>query len=375
MKRTVQLAIPVATLLAMHIPAGYGQLFDSGSDGSLGPLVVIGQPQILNIPSNGVFNFTTITVNQGQTLRFNGNALNTPVYLLATGDVVINVNSEIQVDGSNGNQSANTDGGAGGAGGFDGGRAGADGQGPGAGRAGGTGTGESSAGGGSYGTESGSSSTNRGSAYGSPLLVPLVGGSGGGGAPDGGGGGGGGAILIASSTRIVHNGTIRARGGSGRGFTDNNGSGGAIRLVAPAVIGGGGFDISGSGKGRVRVDSMDRTGLSLGGTYSLGSFMTVFPPGNPRLDITQAAGTVIPEGTNTPVTVSLPFGSSTNRTVTVQARNFGEVVPIELALVSEIGQTVRIQTNIDNTTVNPATVTVPVAFQINTPTTVKAWTR
>ena len=374
MKRTMQLTIPMATLLAMHIPAGYGQLFDSGSDGSLGPLVV-SSSLALNMPSNGVFNFTTITINGGHVLTFNRNALNTPVYLLATGDVVINGGAEIQVEGSGGNQSANTDGGAGGPGGFDGGRAGADGQGPGAGRAGSSGSGADAAGGGSYGTTgSGSTSTNRGSTYGSPLLVPLVGGSGGGGAPGGGGGGGGGAILIASSTRIVHNGVIRVRGGSGSA-ADNRGSGGAIRLIAPAVIGGGGFDASGSGNGRVRIDSIDRTGMSLSGPFSLGSFMTVFPPGNPRLDIIQAADTTIPEGTNVPVTVSLPFGSNTNRTVTVQARNFGGVVPIEVALTSGIGQTVRIQTNIDNTTLNPATVTVPVAFQLNTPTTVKAWTR
>ena len=103
--------------------------------------------------------------------------------------------------------------------------------------------------------------------------------------------------------------------------------------------------------------------------------MTVFPPGNPRLDIITAAGTVIPEGTNAPVTVTVPFGSDPNRTVVVQARNMGADVPIEVVLTPHIGPSIKILTNINNTAANPASVTVPVTFPINTPVAVNAWIR
>jgi hypothetical protein len=189
-------------------------------------------------------------------------------------------------------------------------------------------------------------------------------------------------VLIASSTRIVVSGAIRCNAGLGHA----SGSGGAIRLVSPIVSGAGTLQASGlccvpenGGGGRVRVDTIDRSGFALvidAGSFSIGSFMTVFPPGPARrLDIIQAADTTIPEGTDAPVTILLPFGSDTNRTVTVQARNFGAVVPIEVALSPQLGSAIKFQTNIDNTTLNPATVTVPVGFPLNTPTTVQAWTR
>ena len=63
--------------------------FDCGSDGSYGPINVQADTT-LDMPSNGVFHCTTITVASGKTLRFNKNPLNTPVYLLAIGDVLIN---------------------------------------------------------------------------------------------------------------------------------------------------------------------------------------------------------------------------------------------------------------------------------------------
>ena len=52
----------------------------------------------LALPTNGIFNCTTITIASGATLKFNPNALNTPVYLLATNDVTIN--GTIDVSGS-----------------------------------------------------------------------------------------------------------------------------------------------------------------------------------------------------------------------------------------------------------------------------------
>jgi hypothetical protein len=140
------------------------------------------------------------------------------------------------------------------------------------------------------------------------LLVPLLGGSGGGGQTDGfGGSGGGGAILIAANTRISlsFDSSVRARGGLSNG-SFNEGSGGAVRFVAPLVQGNGEIDLTGGNRGaagRLRVDTIDRTQIQfrtpgVAGALSVGGFLTVFPPNNPRLDIIAAAGTTIPEGTN-----------------------------------------------------------------------------
>jgi len=52
------------------------------------------------MPPNGIFNCTTITVASNVTLTFVPNSLNTPVYLLAQGDIVIN--GIIDVSGQNG---------------------------------------------------------------------------------------------------------------------------------------------------------------------------------------------------------------------------------------------------------------------------------
>lgn len=228
---------------------------------------------------------------------------------------------------------------------------------------------------------SGAANTNKGLAYGSKLLIPLVGGSGGGGVhgnPGAGGGGGGGAVLIASNTRIrFQPGTIQANGGNGAA----GGSGGAIRLVAPRIEGEPRLAVSpGSwgGFGRIRIDVIERDALNLGfdPTYmSLGSFLKVFPDVPSRLDITQAAGTTIPEGTAGPVIVELPFGSTTNRTVTVQARDFGAIVPIRVVLTPESGDPLVYDAQIDNAAANPASQTVNVTVPVNTRVAVHAWTR
>jgi len=377
MKTKLLLFIVLAASFAAPGPSARAQSFDFGSDGSMGALNVTSDTT-LNLPPDGIFRFTTISVNAGATLRFNRNAMNTPVYLLATGDILIN--GTIDVSGSDGQFASPFNGGAGGPGGFDGGVRGADGHGPGAGRTGADG-GAGLVGGAAYGTPGPIATTNNGSVYGSPILVPLVGGSGGGGSVSVGGGGGGGAILIASNTRIrfLSPGEIKSIGRRGGG----SGSGGAIRLLAPDVSGNGllgafGSDASG-GDGRLRIDTIDRAGIAFNSynsvPISIGAFMTVFPPGNPRLDIVQAAGTTIPEGTNSPVTITLPVGSDPNRTVTVQARNLGTVVPIEVVLTPDEGLSVTVQTQIDNLTANPATVTVPVTFPVNTPVAVNAWRR
>jgi hypothetical protein len=400
--KTIYISLLALLLSSMAVADPLAQGFSSGSNGSYGPLDITTNTT-LELPGDGIFHCTTVNVAQGSTLRFKRNPLNTPVYLLATSNVT--VNGTIDVSGSNSDPNV-PDGGVGGPGGFDGGKPGFGSVPPGTGHGPGGGGGgvydrnsPSGAGCGSYGTvgESGSS-TNKGRIYGSPLLIPIIGGSGGGGtagAPGrgGGGGGGGGAILISSSTRIDvgSTGKILAMGGGNRASGDdwpaylhNPGSGGAIRLVAPTIAGTGQLNAwSGNnvwgGHGRIRVDSINRTALQFSfqpaSVTSVGSAMFVFPEPRPRLDIIEAAGRVIPEGANAPVYIQLPFGSATNRTVKVQARNFNTVVPIKVVLTPDNGPQTSFLAQIDNKTTNPAQVTVDVVVPVNVQVTVNAWTR
>ena len=165
----------------------------------------------LPLPPNGIFNCTTITVASNATLTFTPNALNTPVYLLAQGDVAINGTIDVS-----GYANAGAQGGLGGPGGFAGANGGylnlpgGDGHGPGGGHCA-PGLGPNAVGSAWSATnpQNARGTTNNGSVYGSPLLIPLVGGSGGGGTSDGpGGSGGGGAVLIASNTRIYVGGSL-----------------------------------------------------------------------------------------------------------------------------------------------------------------------
>jgi len=387
--KKIQILLAVGLLIGGSTRA-LAQAFSSGSDGSYGPIDITVNT-VLDVPPDGIFHATTITVGPNVTLSFNRNALNTPVYLLATGDVTLT--GDIDVSGLSGNSVV---GGLPGPGGFNGGNPGSvstpagDGYGPGGGKAGTGGTGNSDhhAGPGGHATVSSATSTNKGAAYGSALLIPVVGGSGGAGSfgtPGYGGGGGGGGLLIASDTRIDFTTTladIRALGGNSLNSSwSNGGSGGAIRLIAPVVSGNGRLDVVGrnwGAAGRIRIDTLDRTALNLtfnpAGITSIGSLMTVFPTPVPRLDIIEAAGTVIPVGSG-PVVFTLPFGSSTNRTVRVQARDFNDVVPIRVVLTPDNGSGISYDAEIDNQTANPAEVTVNVDLPVNVQVAIDAWTR
>lgn len=401
----------LAVIWTVALPQAQAQGFSSGSDGSYGAMNITSNTT-LALPADGIFRCTTITVASGATLKFTRNPLNTPVTLLAQGDVI--VNGTIDISGSA--AAANFVGGMAGPGGFDGGPGGFSsgnsslpggaGLGPGAGLSGnGAGGSPTAAGSGAYGSQVGGWLDARdGQTYGSLLLIPLIGGSGGGGIDgnqNGGGGGGGGAILIASSTiiRINSTGGIISRGGLGYlpAGTGNGGSGGAVRLVAPRVYGIGTLDVRGSGycgmecghqsgAGRIRIDSIfrveptnavDNIGFNFQplNVTSIGSAMVVFPPNSPRLDILEAAGRVIPEGTNSPVFVELPFGADTNRTVVVQARNFGTNVPIRVVLTPAAGDPISYDSQINNLSANPAQATVNVGFPVNTVVAVNVWTR
>lgn len=337
-----------------------------GSDGSAGALDVQANT-VIPLPPDGRLNYTTVNVAVGATVTFAKNNLNTPVYLLATGDVFIG--GTLNVSGGNGSSNPAMAG-VGGPGGFSGGLPGMGTMPPGAGQGPGGGKGGywdndrvTQAGAGAYGDQgywwtcnvgSGARTWGRnGTTYGGPLLIPLVGGSGGGGTwgqPGTGGGGGGGAILVGSATSITVGGSILARGGTGAMPCTGNwqstpmnasGSGGAIRLVAPVVRGAGVISVAGArtpdcscagngtAYGRIRIDALTRNEMTFnydGAPHlvSLGTFLAVDPPTVPKLEVVSVAGQAVPPGQS--ASIVLPFGTPAEQLVRVRASGFGSAV-------------------------------------------------
>jgi hypothetical protein len=206
---------PLVVILSLPFFAA-AQSFSSGStgaDGALDLAVMSCNPCEIQLPESGILNYTTIRIPAGKVVRFKRNFRNTPVTLLAQGDVVV----EGTVDLGAKNNSRNA-----GPGGYEGGAP----YQPGFGAGGGSGDG----------------STGRW--VGTLSLVPIAGGSGGGGYGSScctfNGGGGGGAIVIASSTSltVASGALISANGALGDGVSGglspggSSGSGGAMRLVA-----------------------------------------------------------------------------------------------------------------------------------------------
>lgn len=236
-----------AVVLFGWVTAVNAQTFSSGSNGSLGAFAP-GASITVALPTDGILNYTTVTIPAGVIVTLTPNAANTPVTMLATGDVTIA--GALRVDGTSGVTGSPTISGTpalnavgrGGPGGFNGGLGGTRGLANTLGSAG-------------LGPGGGAPTTGpNGGTYGAPStvvsLLPLFGGSGGGGAnadttfSGSSGGGGGGAIVLASTTKITVLGTLTANGGNAappsgfcgdRGYT-GVGSGGAIRLVAPEIV-------------------------------------------------------------------------------------------------------------------------------------------
>ena len=377
--------------LVLWTGSALAQTFNSGStgaDGAFDPTANVTVP----LPASGVFNFTTINIPAGVTVRFSRNVANTPATLLASGDVTIA--GTIDVSGANGGiASFGTNlvpnGGRGGPGGIDGGSgsngligtAGGSGLGPG----GGAGCTDVNGcnvmgGGGGFARQGGSTTDNVGNlyaaggpAYGTPDLLPLIGGSGGGGggatfgstfATGAGGGAGGGALAIMSSGTMTFTGTLLARGGNagllplfGDGPIGGGGSGGALRLVATAITGiGGSMNVSGGGgggvsvcfsgagsPGRIRIEAFSTTAVvqySDVPTFDQPGAVTL--PSAPALSIVSVGGfpapalptasfatpdIVLPAGTTSPVTANLvaeniPPGSAV--TITVKGLTGGD---------------------------------------------------
>ncbi|MEO6666438.1 MAG: hypothetical protein ABIO65_06680, partial [Nitrospiria bacterium] len=362
MKRCVAI---LTFMLVLGCSPGYASAasFVSGGTGADGAFAPQATTEV-QLPESGIFNFTTVNIPTGVTVKFRKNSTNTPVTILATGDVIIN--GTIDVSGTSGTSvvdSVSADDtlpGVGGPGGYSGGfgaskaapgSSGGGGLGPGAGKPGPgyfTGTTVAMGGGGggfgTDGTDAPGTTGMKGVAYGTPSLLPLIGGSGGGGASSGtlngsGGGGGGGSILIASSGVIQLNGAVRANGGiAGNSYNGTcgpggggGGSGGAMRLIANTIIGSGALSAAGGagqnvlyitsagsctfgtsargGDGRIRVEAYT---ITLTGTASPTVVATFVPgqvtiPSLPTLSIASVGGVTAPALPTGTSDVTLPF--------------------------------------------------------------------
>lgn len=370
MRKSIIAVTAIWFLLFLGVNAEAGDFVSgsTGADGAFAPAA----DTTLQLPANGIFNFTTVNIPTGVTVKFQRNIANTPVYILATGDVTIagtiDVSGEKGGDGNTGNI-APVLGGKGGPGGFDGGyggepaSTGVSAKAPGTGLGpGGSIGGDGTAGGqcylllgqsGSYGSLGITfcSGYGVGGTYGTSALVPLIGGSGGGGGIygnssmqyGGGGGGGGGAILIASSTKVNITGTINANGGKG-GYGEYTfsyvrniggcGSGGAIKLIANQIaisgllaanggrygyLYGGDYQYSTGGAGRIRIETNN---LSLTGNVSPSPSVTtpgyVFYPQAPTLLITKIAGNTVPaSASGSYATPDITLSSTTTNPISI----------------------------------------------------------
>src|SRR2546422_805201 len=179
MCRSTRLGVAMMAVLAGVTP-GSAATFSSSSTGSLGAFAPSSNTTVV-LPADGILNYTTVAIPAGVTVTFQRNSTNTPVTMLATGD--ISIAGTIDVSGQNAVLSVGSTpapGGLGGPGGFSGGMSGSwsnsnfngtAGQGPGGGRA---------------SIRDPFFTTSDSGTYGGPSgfvrLLPLFGGSGGGGA-------------------------------------------------------------------------------------------------------------------------------------------------------------------------------------------------
>lgn len=292
--RVTRLSLLVVVFLVTSSTSGGSALaIDVGSDGSDGDFTPVANVEVrLDLAADGSYNtpspvpgqgvydgnkwavvykYSSVNIPAGVTVTFRNHPSHAPVVWLVQGNVTID--GTVSLDGKDYTTTGVPV--AGGPGGFRGGRGtySADsrasaGYGPGGGGYQFYGpTGDDRQGtGGSFASPG--SGYFPGITYGSPQLLPLIGGSGGSG--DGGtgigGGGGGGAVLIAANGTISLGGVIRAQGGNSTTggiygqVGGGSGSGGAIRLIADVVQGAGSMYAAGGtggrlgGGGRIRVE-------------------------------------------------------------------------------------------------------------------------
>lgn len=280
------------------------------------------------LPSSGVLNYTSVHIPAGKTLIFRRNLRNTPVVLLAQGDVV--VEGSISVNAWPYLPDSRSDIAEAGPGGF-----------PGAGPAIGPGLGP----GGGPGSAS----------WVGPLsLVPLVGGSGGATTSDGYGGtrqgsGGGGAIVIASSGQISVTAGATITATPYRLSCGPYGSGGAIRLVANRITMAGNTDARGDyqcqysggptpGAGIVRFEAPAGS-MSFSGSSSPAPILSTINPTivatvAPDLRIVSVGGFLVPDSAGTrkdAADLVLPKQLSDPINVLVEASNIPVGSPVTVS--------------------------------------------
>jgi hypothetical protein len=312
----------------------------------------------LREPPDHIFNFTSITIGSGITVKFTPNLANTPVFMLASGNVTIE--GVIDVGGRPSSGVATP--GPGGPGGFGGGTPGSAGDGP---------------GGGTAGLLPGACFAE---CYGTPELQPLIGGSGGPGissAQATSGGGGGGALLIASSGTIALASSSVVHAHAGECFATNGadcGTGGAIRLIATSITGAGiidAFTVVASTpppfpvytnilNGRIRLETsfggMQYTGIAKPAASVYVGQPIVFPPITPSLKVVSIGGTAVPANPSRNLfagDVSLPTTFTNPVPVVVEATNVPNNTPAKVIANPQFATGAR--------TVTPVTLTGPTA--------------
>ena len=406
-------------------PVSAASTFDSGStgtDGSFSPTASV----TLQVPDSGVFNYTTVNIPSGVTVTFKRNNANTPVTILASGDV--NIVGSIDVSGASGGNNITTTGpnsldgtdrttgGAGGPGGFDGGGGGGitapfngvggDGPGGGGGGQGSTDNSHRGSGGsagyasaGADGVDEANSNNNDkgkgGSAYGNLTLSQLIGGSGGGGGGSynteaaGSGGGGGGAILIACSGTLSSSGSIYSYGGRGGTGVGNisgggGGSGGAIRLIATTLTGSAAFNVLGGlglyyngnqsgygGYGYVRLEAINFNSFAPSLAAGVGAISTGLPgtiaPANPlQLQIVSVAGINAPASPlgvfHAPPDITVKNTVANPVTVALAGKNIPVGTVVTVSLTPQTGTETTVQSSALAGTTAASTATASVSL-------------
>lgn len=313
-------------LLPLSIQA---QSFVSGSTGADGALnVTAGGFTIIQLPESGVLNYTTVNIAANTYVRFRRNSRNTPVIMLAQGNVIIagiiDVSAGSDPDPIGTNRTP-------GPGGFYGGNIGQPGFGPGGGQP--------------------TTGNDFGRWVGHLSLVPIIGGSGGGGSNGCAGGGGGGAIVIASSTTISLGGSgayINASGGGSPCSSTNRGSGGAIRLVANNInIWGALYAYSGANNpGAIRLEAPTGA-LTFTGTADPPAVLstinpTIIPGNQTNLNIVSIGGYPVPPFSGQrfdTADVLLPNQLSDPISVIVQASNIPVGTQVNITFSGSPGAT------------------------------------
>ena len=234
-----------------------------------------------------------------------------------------------------------------------------------------------------------------GTPYGNAQVIPLLGGSGGAGSLDRSGGAGGGAILIASRKVITISGAITANGTTASGTQPTEvrisgvGSGGAIRLVADTIKGGGSLaaygqqalssDLHGptggywsylasvGGRGRIRLESRVNTAGSIqtipgASVVDPGPTAQIWPPTNaPTLRIKSIAGTDSPGAPlgniNSGFTDIQVNSGTTNAQIILESQNLSVDPPatIQVRVVPKFGSSYSVTAAFQSGTYDLAT--------------------